>query len=123
MELIDARRALELLTDVVEGNEEYRYEYVEDLAEGGTSCVYQVNGEPSCLVGHALIRAGVPMSFLVRMDEELAAAEVMDAYLGASVTKGAVKVFDAAQVRQDGGQTWGEALEYARNTYEQLQGE
>lgn len=122
MELINARRALELLTDVVEGNEDFRYEHVID-PDNGSNCVYQVNGEPSCLVGHALVRAGVPMSFLVRMDEEVAAAEVMDAYLDDSVTPGALKVFGAAQIRQDGGQTWGEALEYARNTYEQLQGE
>ena len=83
------------------------YVYPEsDITDSG--CRYRVDGRPSCLIGHALDRLGhvVPPEL-----EAKSAAFVLDR-LG--VSQAAVgRVADMAQLVQDEGHTWGEALETA----------
>jgi hypothetical protein len=70
MEQIDKRRALELLIDVVDQyGEDVVYEKVEHVSGSGVAvCHYQYKGQPSCLVGHVLARAGAPMELLYELD-------------------------------------------------------
>lgn len=122
MEYIDARRALELITDVVDQyGEDTVYEKV-DLVHGGTGCQYQSNGTPSCLVGIALSRAGMPSDGLYELDDFGIAADMLSSHVD-HVKDDAALVFWSAQHVQDSGGTWGEALASARKKYEKLMGE
>ena len=118
METIDGRRALELLIDVVDQyGPETVYEKV-PLPDGdGNGCVYVYLGEPSCLVGHALVRAGAPISGL----NISSPAALLDSHFP-SIGSAAARVFQAAQDKQDTGETWGDALDAAREEYERLTG-
>lgn len=95
---VDLARAVALLREVVA---EYGEEFIYD-GSTAADCVYMRDGEPSCLVGHALYRAGERV-FEEGMCPSLAARTV-------NVTSSADAVFSAAQDRQDNGATWGEAL-------------
>lgn len=124
METIDARRALELLTDLVdEVGEDFVYEKVVDPFDNILKCAYvDAEWRGSCMVGHALIRAGLnPQWFDGTRNTSLSAIALVhhlpDVDLGAS------QVFYAAQSVQDDGQTWGRALTKARDCYEALMSE
>lgn len=130
MERINARRALELLTDVVDAYGEGTVYakmacFCSDRGCDETLvCTYAYEGEPSCMVGHALIRAGATVGQLEELDRNGGGAGMLDdpnlSPIWENVTRGAVGVFFAAQVRQDQGDTWGSALAAAREHYEGL---
>ena len=129
MEEITARRALELLTDVVDTyGEETRYTRVElhsgygepipkDCLLVEMGCRYFYNGAPSCLVGHVLHRAGWSVNALRNLDDGGIAAQDLwyaDLPQGATgLTQGAALALEKAQELQDVGDTWGEALKGA----------
>lgn len=126
MERIDERRALELLIDVVDAyGEGTVYEKVrltvndEIVDDYGIGCRYQYKQQPSCLVGHVIHRAGVPMSTLEAMDVNGVAANELTSY-PTGVTVNGASVLNAAQIAQDQGKTWGEALENARKQYDRI---
>lgn len=113
---IDADRALALLREVVdEYGHDYVYRQVAHRLPDGRSkpmCVYADDGRPSCLVGHALHRAGVTVAELDRMlgqigedDDELPER--------VTLTGLAAEVLAEAQMAQDQGITWGDALAQA----------
>lgn len=97
------------------------YQYVTDTGtEIRGRCVYQRDGAPSCMVGHALFKLGVPVDVLAQLDVasedgEPCAIDDSDAY---SVLSDAGFVLDSeaaeraamAQTKQDSGWTWGAAL-------------
>ena len=132
MEHIDARRALELLIDVVDQyGEDTVYEKIVDLRAGSDpdsnyspGCWYEYNNEPSCLVAHALHNAGVPLHVLRQLDLGGHAAAELDVLdvgdLSEHVTEDAARIFNTAQVYQDNGDTWGEALKASRFVYNSL---
>jgi len=104
---IDAARALDLLRQAVAQDgygDDYVYPYLND-------CQYVRNSAPSCLVGHALHLGGWSVDAL----DGLINTPVRDAVrIGfTSLDKEAANVFDLAQVVQDQGGTWGEALRAA----------
>lgn len=121
MERIDARRALELLTDVVDTyGEDTVYEKVTlkfGESAGTLGCVYQDQGRPSCLVGHVLNRAGVPLGRLEELDDRGVSARSLHEHLD-QVGFDACRVLSNAQLGQDSGETWGDALRDARKVYE-----
>lgn len=122
MEHVDARRALELLIDVVDKyGEETLYEKV-PLDHGHPGCRYEYNGAPSCLVGHALVMTGAPLEVLRELDAIGAPADRIYTYVK-NVHPDAGRVFQAAQDVQDRGGSWGEALDEARNKYESMKGQ
>jgi hypothetical protein len=116
------------VTDLMEGavalkGEDYVYpkraESEDEIGWGG--CDYVRDGQPSCIVGHVLVAAGVPV-------EQLAAHEGNSAWTVVPALKpewGGVdddshyypesspiaRALDKAQSLQDAGSTWGEALE------------
>ena len=118
---INARQALDLLEEVVEGNEDFVY--TPPAPEGNADCAYVHRDSegslvPGCIVGHALHRAGVdlwkfaPIEGL-QIDGDVDGTPATDV-LGVDATPEAVYVLAAAQSVQDGGRPWGEALEAAR---------
>lgn len=128
MEQITARRALELLIDVVDrAGEDFVYEH-KDMTDlrgsfeyGGLSrgCRYVEEGHPSCLVGHVLVRTGVSLEALNKLDMLGVSASSLADY-GIQADMGAQRVLGAAQEVQDSGKSWGEALRMARQRYEQI---
>ena len=86
----------------------------------GGKCVYESDGEPSCLVGHALFRLGVPASQVASFNECGAIGLVIDA--NASVF-GEMRadadeweyreLLAMAQAYQDGQLPWGQAVAHA----------
>lgn len=129
MERIDARRALELLTDIVDkAGDGYVYEKRDmtdirgemDYPEGSpVGCRYVEGENPSCLVGHVLVRAGVPVDRLQSLDVSGASASNLKDY-GLDVTPEASRILVAAQRHQDRGETWGIALRTARGVYDRI---
>jgi hypothetical protein len=110
---IDGQRALELLREVVaEHGTETVYQQVPVMGSDGSErlmCVYAHDGQPSCLIGHALHRAGVTVDELAALQ---GVADELDDVLPARVDLDplAESVFYAAQFLQDDGSPWGEAL-------------
>lgn len=91
---------------VAEYGEDYVYKAEERAREfPNLGCVYREFGEPSCLVGHVLDRAGVPYDKYWDLDGDSASTLLKD-----SPHEDLRIALDAAQTVQDVGQTWGEAL-------------
>lgn len=130
MEHISLRRAKELVIDIVDAaGDDYVYERlpvsprVEDISDVG-ECRYEENGHPSCLVGHVLFRAGVPVADLMALDSEGVDAgqlhgkvfvAAQDAELEFDVDPDAAQMLMRVQGMQDSGSTWGECAEVAKS--------
>lgn len=135
---IDAARAYELLQAVVRNAGE---NYTDPSYAARRTCVYQRDGKPSCIVGHALVLADVSLSGLQYMDAQRnegsmcekkcgscdfcvsGSSAIRDVVLpkGLQITSDARAVLGSAQSLQDAGRTWGEALQAAQKvaTYQQ----
>lgn len=117
METIDARRALELLIDIVDQyGEDFVYQRVTRF--DGEVCVYTDNGQPSCIVGHALVRAGCPDTVLGILNRDMGAMNISS--VASEVDDDACRIFSRAQGLQDVGRTWGDALQAAKDEYNQI---
>jgi hypothetical protein len=110
-ELLSYDRTVELLHEVIaEKGENFVYREPGD----SDACLYAHGDEPGCLVGQVLFRAGVPMEDIAALDK---AASTDVASLAAEferwMPRSAVDLLSDAQNQQDGGATWGYALEFA----------
>lgn len=127
MEQITARRALELLIDVVDAAGDDFVYHKQDMSDihgvqdhlPSKGCRYAVNDQPSCLVGHVLYRSGVAVDALNRLDKVGVSAHALRDF-GLEVDQDAGDVLVAAQEAQDRGHTWGDALDAARSRYEKI---
>jgi hypothetical protein len=123
---IDAARAMTLLREVVaEKGAGYRYEKVKSI--GAMACLYVHRGNCSCLIGHALHRAGVSTSELGVLDQygnddgDTGIAQVHDRLPDRfQLTGDAVEILAAAQSAQDHGLSWGDALNAAEEMFPAL---
>jgi hypothetical protein len=126
---IDGQRAVDLLRKVVPLKGE---DYVYDTHSTGGDCVYLTYDlKPSCVVGYALLEAGVSRDVLYRIDhdgvdyhdpetgEEYHVGDTgidsheLGYYLEENevhLTEDAQAILGAAQRAQDNGETWGRAL-------------
>lgn len=120
MTTIEADQALDLVRQVVEkAGPNYTYEAPKGL---GCSYLQPISRKPSCLIGQALVKAGVPVGTLEWLDRNVGSIYNLptrgggDAALpgGTVLTQGALDVFSGAQTVQDKGDTWGDALEAAK---------
>lgn len=119
--LFDEDQVLKALESVVKGKEGYidpRSKHI------GQVCKYVLDGEPSCIVGQALSYLHVSTRAIAEMDHlsdpmfrEDGAKHL--AQYGVTFTEGALEILAAAQGEQDGGRTWGVALDTARLTHSQ----
>lgn len=123
--VIDAKRAIELLTAAVEERGE---DYIYPEAAMGMTCRYMdpTIDQPSCIVGLALTRAGV--SFVNHVFQNGGRAYVNGPITsvrqhlerlnpGLHITVEAERAFRKAQLWQDSGEPWGRALAAALKTY------
>lgn len=113
---------IELTTDsVISVLDELVREVGECFVYSG-ACKYVKGGEPSCLVGQVLAKAGVPLERLERADKaELGAGQAADKLLFALRNEGVVNFDDEvaillkqAQQRQDIRNTWAESVAGAK---------
>lgn len=119
---------LAMLTGIVsENGEDFVYE-VHDEDRLAPSCRYALDGQPDCIVGHVFAKVGVPVEKMeyVRSDGwESGAAGPVNPYSveGADLVAGrlegdgvvaftpkAKRLLISVQVKQDAGDSWGEAL-------------
>lgn len=135
---LSADQAIELLeAAVATRGAEYNYRFTAQEGSGAT-CLYIRNGEPSCLVGVALVTEGVPIEVLTYIDEfthdcenecledctessigSIWAGQVLRDRAGLMLSDEARWVLSSAQIYQDTGRTWGEALEAAKRALEE----
>lgn len=127
---IDGLAALNLLARTI-GE---RVDFVYCPPGGGDRCLYAYDGGPSCLVGRVLYQLGVSVSDLAAFDATrkgagalrnmvfTAGADDGDSDDAAALlfTRDASYVLAAAQIAQDTGETWGAALERARQRYDEI---
>jgi hypothetical protein len=115
--IIDEQWAMSLLAEVVSDfGEDHIYEN-DGLQAPLASCVNVADGQPSCIVGHVLVRAGIPVStFYENNAVETGMYGTYSAFKNgvADITEGAYMILAAAQRAQDDGHTWGEAYEAAQ---------
>jgi hypothetical protein len=113
---MDHHDAIRLLREVVAGREDYVYERVlADIDNDGhpaPSCLYYVDGKPSCVVGHVMNRWDPDFR-----PPEGSSPRLMAMFPGDPVSALAAEVFAAAQEKQDEGCTWGTALAAAEQRY------
>lgn len=119
--VIDYESAKALLGEAVaEKGENYVYQYPKVLTVGGLAdtgtCVYlDETGCPSCIVGNALMRAGVPTAALrmLDLDNTTAGEGEFEHILGSfdvRLSGSALQLLSHVQIRQDNLKAWGYAL-------------
>lgn len=102
---------------VLERGKDYTYP-AEEMLSSGKGCAYAVyeNGlprGPSCIVGNVLVRAGLPVSALPQFENRgayMVVTELADRGRAEVDHHAAIDALDTAQMRQDHGETWGEAF-------------
>jgi hypothetical protein len=111
-----AQNIQKYVTDLIEGavalkGEDYVYPRRETSEDeiGWGGCDYIRDGQPSCIVGHVLVAAGVDPTALSL--EEGQSAWTVTARLLPEWGTDIQRALDSAQSAQDQGMTWGEALE------------
>lgn len=114
---ITADRAIQLLEEVVaehgEGTKNPKFntfgsKYLND------------DGSSSCIIAHALVKAGVPADVLRRADNNPMYAAIDAEEFSNYCTHNTLQIFRSAQSFADIGDTWGVALYRARVCYEYL---
>lgn len=84
-----------------------------------TRCLYVENGEPSCIVGHVLVAAGLPVEMVAELDTfngngwggGVGAGRLAQRpFARYNISLPAASILGAAQAEQDGGSTWGDAV-------------
>lgn len=126
-EIKNCEEAVRLMEEVVsEKGADYVYKPV-SLSDGSKSCFYVRDGQPSCLVGHALVRAGWTIDEVHGLDgignDAPTASEIYLYKEFSNLPREVCETFDAAQHEQDGGNSWGDALERARDYCRNAQAE
>jgi hypothetical protein len=111
---IDVGTALDLLAQVIDGRAEDLTDIpVADSSHRDRGYLYAFDGQPRCIVGHALAKAGVDVQQL----EEMGDMRLRDLYrvgrVPAMLTLGGLIAFDAAQQSQALGRSWSAALDDA----------
>jgi hypothetical protein len=129
---LDKFSSLVLLAQVVqEYGSEYRYHEHFDTdyeSDHGSACRYAYLDKPACLVGHVLHRAGVTVAQLNELNEMNYTPGVVingiEGPIGLKVDylidSQACEILRTAQIVQDNGRPWGEALEAATRVAREL---
>lgn len=112
--VLDAPQAVAMLRKVVYGREDYVYV----RPSNAPYCVnFTDEGQPSCVVGHVLAELGLTFEVaeLLEIKGNIAIRSAAGKVnkcpdFGWALTEAAVQVLAAAQLVQDDGRTWGEAL-------------
>lgn len=87
------------------------YVYKRD-ADVSRMCVYMLDGQPSCLVGHAFIELGIPAEVVAEggpgydNDQPANEVSVVDRLPDIPMSDDTLAIFSAAQTLQDRGMPW-----------------
>lgn len=112
-EILDATTALRLLEEVVA---DFGEDYIDPTSdENGGACSYWEGNMPGCIVGQVLHRHGYSDLDLQCFDAWGAVG--IDENWPDILLEGGASILSAAQVLQDTGHSWGEALKAARSAY------
>lgn len=90
-------------------------------APGGDTCAYVVNGEPSCLIGHALFEAGVIDAEFERHEDNCHVFSFLYPELGLHLSPDELNWIDLVQNAQDANKPWGEAVKVGDNRLAEIQ--
>jgi hypothetical protein len=104
-ETLTAERALHLLREVVAERPDYVYRPPDDR---GCCYIDRVTDEPSCLIGHVLVRAGWTPSELRRANRS--SVDDLPPALRRDISEEAACLLAEAQAVQDTKGTWAQAL-------------
>lgn len=106
----EIKLVLRTLQDVVD---EFGHDYVyPDRESWSAACFYVRDGKPSCLAGQVVHRLGVPLEKLKQFEAQ--AITAMVDHVPPIQLYEPLVVLRQAQVVQDRGGTWGQALETAK---------
>lgn len=124
MQKITASIALAILTKVVSAvGKDHVYVNNDGIKAGGiigAECTYVHDGDtPGCIVGHAMVRLGVSVGELKPLNTAGALSLLWELEEKGvlKTTSMARNVFMEAQMAQDRGATWGEALKEAKDSF------
>lgn len=98
----------------------WEYVYRPPIASGGVqSCLYRnPDGSPSCLVGHVLHYHGVPLGSINEGSDASSVARKAGVVEPGERGHLVMNALDVAQMTQDEGHSWAEAIEEAINILE-----
>lgn len=113
-----------LVLDFVVAERGEDYVYPDEWRDGGTrlgTCLYVTpdGTGPACIVGAVVARLGVSLARLSRSEGQ-SARSVMEQVFGLPDRSPQSAVLQGAQVVQDGGGTWGDARDKARERADQI---
>lgn len=104
--------AVRLIEEAIElKGADYVYEPV-SIEPGVSTCMYMQDGEPGCIVGHALHSQGIDLS----LHEGILAGATLRALQSGgllTVTNKAASFLEWVQIYQDDSMPWGQALQEA----------
>ena len=101
----------ELVVETLRQVAEERPEYVYDRRDEGCVYVDYETHQPSCLVGHVLVRLGVPAELFLRDPvRNVTGIDVLVAHEALPLSRSAIRLLCRAQMAQDEGETWGASL-------------
>lgn len=89
------------------------YVYGDDpINEDGGECAYQRNDAPSCLVGHAMYRLGIPIEKLAEFDDigSIGLVVQRNPYLFDATDRDKLVAIRLAQIKQDDDSDWEDAV-------------
>jgi len=121
-EVLNVDEVMATLRDIVAGKEDYIYKDVHD------GCFYSdANGSPSCIAGHVFKRLA-PEAFVKIAGSEVSGNSftvrvAFDRYDLGDIDGPECLVLRSAQVSQDRGETWGDALARAGEVYKRIKRE
>lgn len=76
-----------------------------------SNCTYLKDDVPDCLIGRVLFRLGIPLEVLQEMDENIIAISSAEGPDLTGLSTSACDLLGVAQMKQDQGQNWGDALD------------
>jgi hypothetical protein len=104
-------KLIQIIRDLAAENPDFRYEFVR-RSNGTEGCSYVHEGQPSCIVGQAMWRAGLIDASLERSMDNIAGFSSL--YPGMkTLSESEVDWISAVQQYQDIGEAWAEAIRYA----------
>ena len=93
---------------VAEKGEDFVYDV--EVHGDGANCLYVKDGQPSCIVGHVMARLGYPLDMFIGLEGQTPiTGPFLDVFSG--LPGHVAAALNSAQIRQDGGKTWGESLD------------